>query len=111
MALTEHLFVYGSLAPGEENAHHLSGLEGSWVPAKVKGYLKKEGWGASLGFPGIILDERGETVNGFVFSSQELIVHWKRLDEFEGEEYERVLTSVQTANGNIEAYVYRLKGN
>ena len=35
-----------------------------------------------------------------------------RLDEFEGEGYERVLTTVKIKDGTaIDAYIYRLSGN
>ena len=49
--MTERLFVYGSLAPGESNAHVLAGIDGTWEPATVTGTLHPEGWGATLGFP------------------------------------------------------------
>lgn len=37
--MTDHLFVYGSLAPGKSNAHVLAGIAGSWQPARAKGSL------------------------------------------------------------------------
>ena len=35
------LFVYGTLAPGRANEHQLDGLEGTWVQARVRGFLLK----------------------------------------------------------------------
>jgi gamma-glutamylcyclotransferase (GGCT)/AIG2-like uncharacterized protein YtfP len=38
-----------------------------------------------------------------------LAEHWTRLDEFEGEGYERVLTTVKLKDGTaVEAYIYKL---
>jgi gamma-glutamylcyclotransferase (GGCT)/AIG2-like uncharacterized protein YtfP len=73
--------------------------------------LLQEGWGAAVGYPGIILDEHGGEVEGFLFSSESLAEHWARLDEFEGEGYERVLIKVKLQNGTaVEAYTYGLSG-
>ncbi|GGA46931.1 gamma-glutamylcyclotransferase family protein [Dyella nitratireducens] len=109
--MTHRLFVYGTLAPGKPNEHVLAHLPGSWEPATVKGRLFQEGWGAAIGYPGIVLDEQGDEVPGLVFTSTELAAHWARLDEFEGDGYERVLTSVQLRDGTrVEAYIYRLSG-
>ena len=109
--MTERLFVYGSLAPGRLNEHMLAQVPGSWEPATVRGRLRPEGWGAAVGYPGIVLDEHGDEIHGLIFSSQELAAHWTRLDEFEGEGYERVLVSAKLQNGTIvDAYIYKLSG-
>ena len=106
------LFVYGSLAPGRANAHVLADFPGTWKPATVVGTLVPEGWGAAAGYPGIVLGEQGATVEGLLFSSESLAEHWARLDEFEGDAYERVLTRVTLQDGStVEAYVYALRGN
>ncbi|WOH36381.1 gamma-glutamylcyclotransferase family protein [Thalassotalea fonticola] len=105
------LFVYGTLAPGRTNEHVLAEVPGTWESAIVKGKLLQEGWGAALGYPGIVLDELGEEVHGFIFCSEELSRHWTRLDEFEGEGYERVVTSAILEDGSVVAtYIYILKG-
>ena len=106
------LFVYGTLAPGRPNEHVLADVSGTWEPATVTGTLLQEGWGAAVGYPGIVLDERGGEVEGFLFSSQSLVDHWTRLDEFEGEGYDRVLTTVKLRDGTaVDAYIYRLSEN
>ena len=108
-SMTDHLFVYGTLAPGRVNEHVLAELRGAWAPATVRGALHPEGWGAAVGYPGIILDEGGSEVRGFIFSSKDLAAHWTRLDEFEGEGYKRVLASAALEDGTIvPAYVYAL---
>ena len=104
------LFVYGTLAPGRPNEHILANVPGEWEPATIIGTLVPNGWGAAVGYPGIILDEHGDEVEGLLFSSDYLAEHWARLDEFEGEGYARVLTTVKRKDGTpVEAYVYRLR--
>ena len=106
--MIERLFVYGTLGPGQPNEHLLTSIGGSWEPAAVTGTLRR--WGAALGYPGIELDERGDRVEGFIFSSDNLSSHWSALDDFEGEAYERVLTKVKRKDvDTVEAYVYALR--
>jgi gamma-glutamylcyclotransferase (GGCT)/AIG2-like uncharacterized protein YtfP len=109
--MTHRLFIYGTLAPGRPNAHVLADIQGEWEPATVTGRLLYEGWGAAVGYPGIVLDEQGGEVEGFLFSSEALAEHWGRLDEFEGSGYERVATTVKRKDGTtVEAYTYALRG-
>ena len=107
--MIERLFVYGTLAPGRPNEHVLSAIGGSWDAASVTGSLRQEGWGAAMGYPGIDLDEHGDEVQGFLFTSEKLSDHWAMLDAFEGKSYERVLT-VAKLRGNriVDAYIYTL---
>ena len=86
--MTHRLFVYGTLAPGRPNAHVLADVPGQWEPATVTGTLRQQGWGAEVGYPGIVLDARGGEVEGFLFSSEHLAECWARLDAFEGEDGE-----------------------
>ena len=105
-----NLFVYGSLQPGGPNEHVLGSIDGEWTRAVVKGHLKDVGWGAELGYAGLVLDQDGREVDGYVLSSTELSNHWGMLDEFEGEEYERVTTAVTLASGmKVEAHTYVLR--
>lgn len=107
--MSDSLFVYGSLAPGRQNDHILAPLGGTWQPATVRGRLRMEGWGAGLGFPGLVLDPAGEEVNGLVFTSEKLAGFWPELDEFEGAQYARVpVAAVLSGGGTVEAYVYVL---
>lgn len=100
------LASYGSLAPGRVNHHQLSGLTGQWQRATVKGRLLDAGWGAAIGYPGLVLDPDGADVEVFVFESADLPEHWSRLDEFEGSAYQRVVTNVYTADGELNACIY-----
>lgn len=112
--MTEQLFVYGTLGPGRPNEHVLTPIGGSWQPATVIGTLRHDGWGAEMGYPGIVLgefgeSEGGEVVEGFLFTAENLSEHWERLDEFEGEGYKRVLTKVKLKDESItDAYIYTL---
>ena len=108
--MTHRLFVYGSLAPGRPNAHVLDQVPGTWEPATIRGLLRQEGWGAAIGYPGIVLDEQGDEIAGLVFSSETLDAHWQRLDRFEGEGYQRVSVSATLEDGSVvQAQVYALR--
>jgi gamma-glutamylcyclotransferase (GGCT)/AIG2-like uncharacterized protein YtfP len=110
--MTQRLFVYGTLAPGRPNEYILADVPGEWETATVIGTLHPEGWGAAAGYPAIVLNEQGGEVEGLLFSSESLAEHWAQLDEFEGEGYERVLTTAKLQDGTtVAAYVYRLRAN
>lgn len=110
--MSEQLFVYGTLAPGRPNAHILADVKGIWIPATIRGYLHEQGWGATLGYPAVIPHADGDLVKGFIFRSKELAQHWQRLDEFEGEHYQRVSVPVEDEHGEQSiAYVYALNSN
>lgn len=109
--MIERLFVYGTLAPGRENAHVLAPVAGTWEPASLTGRLFAEGWGAAAGYPGLVLDPDGDRVDGHLFTSDTLGSHWARLDAFEGDGYRRVAAPVTRADGTIvDAFVYVLSG-
>lgn len=107
--MLSRLFVYGTLAPGRSNAHMLSDIAGSWQKASIRGRLVQEGWGAQQGFPGVILDASGPSVDGFVLTSDALQDEWARLDEFEGAQYQRVATTAQLEDGRfVRVHVYQV---
>jgi gamma-glutamylcyclotransferase (GGCT)/AIG2-like uncharacterized protein YtfP len=106
--MVNRLFVYGTLAPGRPNDHVLADIPGKWEPGTVRGTLLQEGWGAKVGYPGIVLDQAGDEVQGFLFSSDALAQHLPRLDAFEGSGYERIETSVRLDEGLVDAYIYVL---
>lgn len=107
--MINRLFVYGTLAPGRPNEHVLAHVSGSWETATVRGRLLQDGWGAKVGYPGIVPDEKRELVTGWVFTSKELQAHLPRLDAFEGRGYERVVVTAQLTDGSlVDAYIYQL---
>ncbi|HYP05042.1 MAG TPA: GNAT family N-acetyltransferase, partial [Bryobacteraceae bacterium] len=106
--LTPRLATYGTLSPGRVHHHELAGLNGAWRPGMVRGHLV----GVSTeGFPALMLDPFGPVVEVHLFESPDLPAHWKRLDEFEGPEYRRVLTNVSTSDGSpVKACIYVCAG-
>jgi len=102
------LATYGSLSPGRVNHHQLAALRGTWQRGTVRGRRFDAGWGAALGFPGLILDPSSPPVEVDLFESPDLPDHWSRLDEFEGPGYRRVVAQVRTAEGELSACIYVL---
>ncbi|MEO1057737.1 MAG: gamma-glutamylcyclotransferase family protein [Actinomycetota bacterium] len=102
------LATYGSLAPGRSNHHVVADLTGEWLHGTVRGNLRHDGWGADLGFPGIVLDPHGPLVEVQVLESRDLPARWNQLDEFEGPGYRRVVTVVSTDRGDVHAQIYAL---
>ena len=101
------LFVYGTLAPGAENAHVLAHCAGEWQKASVTGRLVDSGWGAELGFPALQIDSQGDRVPGWLLQSDNLPASWDQLDEFEGEGYRRALVQVELDTGeSLAAFAY-----
>jgi gamma-glutamylcyclotransferase (GGCT)/AIG2-like uncharacterized protein YtfP len=100
------LATYGTLSPGRTNHHQLAGLRGKWREGTVRSTLVEIGWGAALGYPGLIPDPDGPPVGVALFDSPDLPAHWERLDVFEGEGYRRVVVTVSTANGETDAWIY-----
>lgn len=108
-SMKQRLFIYGTLGPGRPNEHIMTDIGGTWQKASLKGILQQKGWGAAMGFPGIILDENGQEVQGYVFTSENFTKHWQKLDDFEGEAYQRLLTQVKLDDGRVvDAFVYAL---
>jgi gamma-glutamylcyclotransferase (GGCT)/AIG2-like uncharacterized protein YtfP len=105
------LFVYGTLGPNRPNVHILENMGGTWAEAYVHGELLAQGWGAELGYPGIVLKEDAPAVQGFVFFSDNLALHWSVLDEFEGDGYVRspVQATLTVTGEQIQTWVYCLK--
>lgn len=108
MSAETRLATYGTLVPGQVNAGQLADLSGEWSTGAVRGHLHQEGWGATHGCPGIVLDETGPEVAVHLFTSADLPAHWARLDTFEGDGYSRVPVQVQTATGPVAAMIYAL---
>lgn len=106
----EHrLIVYGSLAPGKSNHGQMDGMTGTWTPGVVRGHFREAGWGASQGFPGLTPDPEGPEVQVLVFASADLPAHWDRLDEFEGEEYQRIVVEVMIGGVPTPANIYAVE--
>lgn len=88
---TRRLIVYGSLVPGGSNHHELAELPGSWTVGSITGELVRVGRGAALGYPALRWHPAGPRMVAHLLEADGLPAYWPRLDEFEGEEYRRVL--------------------
>lgn len=105
------LAVYGPLAPGRPNHGQLAHLPGRWFDGVVRGRLHDAGWGADLGFPGLVLDDGdgdGDDIAVQIFEAESLTAEWPRLDAFEGPGYRRATVQVRTSSGAVEAHIYVL---
>jgi gamma-glutamylcyclotransferase (GGCT)/AIG2-like uncharacterized protein YtfP len=108
----EHrLATYGTLAPGRRNHHQLIEVNGQWLTGSIRGRLVAAGWGASMGYPALVLAEDAPLVEVQILESIELPEHWTRLDEFEGSEYQRVTAIAQTPAGELPVSVYVLRAS
>ena len=104
----QRLAVYGTLAPGRPNHEQLEHLEGRWYVGIVRGHLHDSGWGAALGFPGLVHDESGDEILVHIFESETLAAEWQRLDAFEGPGYRRVSVNALTDSGSVLTNIYVL---
>lgn len=101
MSATNRLAVYGSLAPGGKHNDLLRRIPGMWHTGTLRGYVDRRG-----PYPILHLDPEGEILAVHVFESPHLTALWDELDAFEGEDYERVLTTVQCGTDTVEAFIY-----
>lgn len=94
-AADQQLAVYGSLAPGRDNHHRLAKLGGVWSAGlTANGHIIATGWGAAMGFPALHWDPLAPPVDVHLLSAPSLPAHWTWLDEFEGDDYVRILVPV-----------------
>ncbi len=95
------LAVYGTLAPGEVNHSQITGIHGTWAEGFVRGELASTGWGAEHGFPALAWRPGGPRVAAQLFVAPSLESHWRRLDDFEGDGYRRILVPFEDDGGIV----------
>ncbi len=100
-SVSHHLIAYGSLAPGGPNHGLLADLPGEWRRGWVTGRLLERGWSAAMSYPALRWCPEGGNVEAQLFVSGELPLHWKRLDDFEGLEYSRILAPFWGEDGTV----------
>lgn len=103
------LASYGTLAPGKSNHNQVSHLQGTWFRGTVCGRRTQADWGQWIGYPGFVVDLNGVDVDVDIFESQDLPLHWERLDAFEGDAYQRISVTAQTDQGLMDVSIYTLR--
>jgi gamma-glutamylcyclotransferase (GGCT)/AIG2-like uncharacterized protein YtfP len=98
---SERLIVYGSLAPGRANYHHVATLGGDWILGWITGDPVPIGWGTELGYAAIRRRPGGERIPAWLLCSAVLPTAWDRLDAFEGAAYQRLLAPFETEAGIV----------
>jgi gamma-glutamylcyclotransferase (GGCT)/AIG2-like uncharacterized protein YtfP len=93
------LAIYGTLAPGKVNHHHIADLGGTWSDAAVRGRLGRVPCGIHQGLPAIILDPAAALLPVKLLLCERLPAAWSRLDAFEGEEMQRLLVPLEGEGG------------
>ena len=97
----ERLIVYGSLAPGGPNNFMLARLEGTWIKCAIRGRM-----GKYRGFKVFKFDPHGDEHQAWLFSSPLLPRKFPVLDDYEGNEYRRILIPAVINDQEIHAYIY-----
>ena len=95
------LIVYGSLAPGGSNAFLLAGVIGEWHKCHIRGHM-----GQYRGFKSFRYDQKGPEHPAWLLESSELPRVIPDLDDFEGEEYERIIIPARVDDRWVMAQVY-----
>lgn len=91
----EWVFVYGTLRPGASNAHRMEGAEWS-ARAEVEGRLHVVDTYREFIYPALIPGGACRVVGDLFRVPDEVMA---ALDEFEGDEYERVLLQLVSVQG------------
>ena len=105
-----NLFVYGTLQKGKQHERILKKINGRWKKGFVNGKLLNLNSGSDYGYPGLKLDKKGSKIYGMIFQSKELKKYIKKIDEFEGNNYRRVISKVFLKDGSIiNSYLYEIK--
>ncbi len=100
----ERLVVYGSLAPGGVNNFILARLGGSWVRCTIRGRIRMY-----RGFRAFKFDPAGPEHPAWLFTSPALREKFPDLDDFEGDDYRRIIIPVQVGGQEILANIYEGK--
>lgn len=98
------LCVYGTLRPGEENFHLMEPLNGEWEDVTYPGYYTPPD--DSYDYPRIAWTPEGDENPGKLITSPGLSSKWPNFDAFEGDDYCRILTPVESKNGPVISNIY-----
>jgi gamma-glutamylcyclotransferase (GGCT)/AIG2-like uncharacterized protein YtfP len=104
------LAIYGTLAPGAANHHHVADLGGRWQAGAVRGSLGRVAHGIHRGLPGMRLEPAAPLHPVKLLVSVRLPAAWARLDAFEGAEMQRLLVLLEGDGGVLGvANIYALR--
>ncbi len=95
------LATYGTLRIGHVGHDVVAPVGGHWSEGFVRGWYSPDGFGRTLGFPGVILDPDGELIAVSVLHAAALDQWWPVVDDYEGPCYERVVTDVVDEQGTV----------
>ena len=96
------IFVYGTLRSTFDNEYaRLLRADSLFLgPAAVRGAVRH-----SAGYPAFLPEPDGEVV-GELYRMKNPEATLARLDEYEGDGYERTVVSASAGTGNFEAWIY-----
>jgi gamma-glutamylcyclotransferase (GGCT)/AIG2-like uncharacterized protein YtfP len=100
----ERLIVYGSLAPGGRNNFLFKGVEGTWHRCLIQGHM-----GRWRGFKSFRFDPEGPEHQAWLLCSPALPGMFPDLDDFEGEEYRRIVIPAKVGEQWVRAHIYEGK--
>ena len=100
----ERLIVYGTLRPGGQYHHLLTGLEATWERCTIRGRL-----GSYRGYPSFKWNPMGEPHPAWLVTSPGLPAKFRELDEFEGKHYIRRFIPAEAGTRLVIAYIYEGK--
>lgn len=98
------LFVYGTLRRGGSNHFRMQGMAFA-APASVRGRLYRVDW-----YPALVLDPDAPAVVGEIYQIHHSSL--PALDEYEGPQYRRVLSTATDAQGqDHEVWIWEWAGS
>lgn len=100
------VFVYGTLRLGGENHHFLDSAKLLSVKSWTYGKLYDTGFG----YPAMIEDRSKKVIGELYEINEELLASLDQLEDYMGPGkdnlYERIIKTIFTEDGEVEAYVY-----
>jgi len=97
----ERLIVYGSLVPGGLYHFLLADLPGTWEQCFIRGHM-----GEYWGFRTFQYDAAGPEHPAWLLTSPALPGIFAELDDFEGDNYERIVISARVSGRRVMAQIY-----
>jgi len=100
----ERLIVCGTLVPGGQYHYLLADLEAIWEECTIRGRL-----GTYRGYPTFKWNPAGDPHEAWLVTSPGLPAKFRKLDDFEGQDYTRRLIPAEVGRRLVIAYIYEGK--